>query len=565
MKKLYNFASNINFDHHRTIPRSAIWLRLILVAAFAAVPCLEGKDDKKQEKAIIKYTSVEDGNCYIADMFSQISTKNTKTGKVTTCLKVGIFAEENTRGAIKNIKYKKKVIYSDQDFVKDSVKVVIQGKFYKDLENTYKKKLKTAKATKNEMLRRQKLLRLLSWCDTHFVPSFKKKVEKEIRKVDPDLVEEEKSDEFFERTGDQDSLVEALKALKDIKEVSLVASKHMTVASDFLPPKTLEKILTVGERVYRDFCENMYPENVKNLNTIPQGEIVRIYYLTHTTTLEDALKNASKFAPGLSDMKHGESIKMALILGGQSMSTTHPTTKEIMRVGFSALESRDRENPDDLDKIRKNSPAADYTNRLVSYLADALMDNWLGNPPAFKGRITMPWLAEGFSHYVCIKNLGVRGVSSTDFDFSYAWSEVGFGYQWIGDIEESIHRVAQEATASKIQDLFRIAHYRNLKNESVAKSVSLIDFFLESNKVAFLNFLKDLQKHYRKLDKTGNQTAFINGLDKLFQQNFGTGSPYSSGMASRLKRKTIELNSVADVEEAWRQWAARWVSGKKRR
>jgi hypothetical protein len=322
-------------------------------------------------------------------------------------------------------------------------------------------------------------------------------------------------------------------------------------------------MLKTGERIYRDFMETMYVEGVKDLKDFPPGEICRIYYLTHTTTLEDALGNASKLGPGLSDMKHKESIKMALILGGQSMRSMQPKTRTIVRYGFSALESRDREDPDDLSKIQKRPPSADYTNRLVSSLAKAMMDNWLGNPPAFKSTITMPWLSDGFSHYVCIKNLGVRGIFTTDFDFSYAWREVGFGYSWTGDIEETMHRVAQDPTADKLEDLLRIAHFRNLKTESVAKSVSLIDFLMETDKVSFLNFLKDLQKHYRKLDKTGNQQAFIDGLSPLIAANFGTGSSADTGMSSSLRKRKAVMNSVEDLEDAWKDYAARWIKGKR--
>lgn len=551
-------------DSIRRHARCAIVLLIVgLIACAVAVPPLQGKDEN-ENKAIVKYTNEIEGKNYIADLLWGIDIDNGKFQDTRTAsLKVGIFAEEDKEGSLKNIRYEKKVIYPDKDYKQGSVKIVLRGNYYKDLTDSFNKKFKTSKATKDEMLRRQKLLRLMSWCDAHFLPDLKQKVEKELKKVDPDVVEEEASEGFFKRTEEQEKLVAVLNELKDIEDVALASSEHITVASDFLPPKTIERMLKTGERIHRDFLETMYVDGVKDLRDFPQGEICRIYYLTHTTTLEEALQNASKLGPGLGDMKHKESVKMSLILGGQNMSATDPKTRKVIKISFSALETRDRDNYEDLSRIASRPPSADYTNRMVSTLADALMDNWLGNPPAYQGRITMPWLSEGFSHYLCIKNLGVLGSFTTDFDFSYAWREVGFGYRWVGDIEETMHRVAQDPTTDKLEDLFRIAHYRNLKTESVAKSVSLIDFLMESNKVGFLNFLKDLQKHYRKLDKTGNQQAFIDGLSPIIAENLGEGSTSDTGMSSRLKKRSLAIDSVEGLESAWRDWASRWVSGKR--
>ena len=88
---------------------------------------------------------------------------------------------------------------------------------------------------------------------------------------------------------------------------------------------------------------------------------------------------------------------------------------------------------------------------------------------------------------------------------------------------------------------------------------------MENNRLGFLNFLKDLQKHYRKLDKTGNQVAFIEGLDPLFARHFGAGSSENSGMSSRLKKRSATIDSVEALERAWRDWAARWVNKKKKK
>lgn len=551
-------------------PKNNTVLPALLCAALMVLLCAgsglaaPGKDDDR-DKIIVRYSNADETIKYIADLLGGIDPESGKyTDRRSGSIKVGIFGEENAEGELKNIKYQKKVLYPDKDFKQESVQFLKRAFYYEDLVDIFNKKLKTSKATKDKMLRRQKLLRLLSWCDANFLPGFKSKVEKELKKLDPDVVEDEKSEEFFKYDDEQKKLVETLKGLKDIKKVSLASSDHITVASDFLPVKTIERMLKTGERIFRDYCEVMYVDGVKDLKEIPKGEICRIYYLSHTTTLEDALRNASKLGPGLADMKHGESIRLSLHLGGQGMSAMRPKTKTIMKFSFTALETRDLDNPEDLSKIKKRQASADYTNRLVKTLANALMDNWLGNPAAFKGRITMPWLAEGFSQYMCIKNLGVRGPFTTDFDFSYAQRDVGMGYRWEGDIEETMHRVAQDPSADTIEDLFRISHYRNLKTESVAKSVSLIDFLMENNKLGFLNFLKDLQKHYRKLDKTGNQTAFIKGLDPLFEKHFGAGSAEDSGMSSRLRKKAATINSVDTMEGAWRDWALKWINKKKR-
>jgi hypothetical protein len=546
-------------------PWQVTCLLLLLVVCTAAAPSAIAKDDDKN-KAIVKYVNEEEGKSYIADLLYGIDLEKGKLiDQRTGSLKVGIFAEEDSDGTLRNTKYKKKVIYPDNGYKKGSVKIILRKLYFKDIQNTFNKRYKTSKATKDSMLRRQKLLRLLSWCDTHYYPDAKKKVEKDLKKVDPSAMEEETSSDFFKHTEEQEKLIAALENLKDIETVALASTEHITVASDFLPPKTIERMLKTGERIYRDFMEIMYVDGVRNLKDAPQGEICRIYYLTHTTTLEEALTQASKFGTGLSDVKHAESMKKYLYLGGLSMGSVNPKTRAIMKFSFSTLETRDKDDPSDMSKVTKRDPAADYTNRLVSSLADALMDNWLGNPPAFKGRITMPWLSEGFSHYLCIKNLGVLGTFSTDFDFEYAERDTSGGYRWEGDIEETMRRVAQDPTADKIPDLFRIAHYRNLRTESVCKSVSLIDFLMEKNKIGFLNFLKDLQKHYRKLDKTGDQQKFIDGLDNVIGANLGSGSSADSGMASRLKRKSAILGSVADLEKAWRDWASSWKKGKKRR
>ncbi len=547
-------------------------LKLSLCAALtfflsaAPTQAVPGKDDDR-DKVIIRVSSADETVKYIGDLLGGIDIESGKyTDRRSGSIKVGIFAEEDAEGTIKNVKYHKKVMYPDKDFKPGTVKFLKRAFLYEDLEDIFKKKLKTSKATKDKILRRQKLLRLLSWCDANFLPGFKSKVEKELKKLDPDVVEDEKSEKFFKYDDEQKKLVDELQALKDIKKVSLASSEHITIASDFLPIKTIERMLKTGERIFRDFTEIMYVDGINDLRKIPEGEICRIFFLTHTTTLEEALRNQSKFGPGLSDMKHAESLKLTLHLGGNSGSATQPKTQKTINFRFSALETRDLDDPDDLSKIKTRPESADYTTSVVGTLANSMMDNWLGRPPAFKQRITMPWLSQGFSHYVCIMNLGERAPFTTDFDFSYARSETGLGYRWEGDIAETMHRVAQDPSADKIEDLFRITHYRNLKTESVAKSVSLIDFLMENNKLGFLNFLKDLQKHYRKLDKTGNQTAFIKGLDPLFAKHFGAGSAEDSGMSSRLrKRASATIDSVKSLESAWRDWAAKWVNKKKKR
>ena len=543
-----------------------ISLCVALIFFFCAAPgqAGPGKDDDR-DKVIIRVSNPDETLKYIGDLLGGIDVESGKyTDRQSGSIKVGIFAEEDAEGEIKNVKYRKKVMYPDKDFKQGTVKFLKRAFFYEDLEDIFKKKLKTSKATKDKVLRRQKLLRLLSWCDANYLPGFKSKVEKELSKLDPDVVEDEKSEEFFKYDDEQKKLVDDLQALKDIERVNLASSEHITIASDFLPVKTIERMLKTGERIFRDFTEIMYVDGIDDLRKIPEGEICRIFLIRHTTTLEDALRNASKFGPGLTDIQHAESLKLTLHLGGQSSSATEPKTQKIVIFRFSALETRDLDDPEDLSKIKTRPESADYTTSVVGSLADAMMDNWLGKPPAFKQRITMPWLSQGFSHYVCIMNLGERAPFATDFDFSYARNEKGLGYRWEGDIAETMHRVAQDPSADKIEDLFRISHYRNLKTESVAKSVSLIDFLMENNKLGFLNFLKDLQKHYRKLDKTGNQTAFIKGLDPLFAKHFGTGSAEDSGMSSRLRKREAVIDSVATLENAWRDWAAKWVDKKKK-
>ncbi len=540
-----------------------VFLFLLTAEPGLAAP---GKDDDRN-KVIIRITSADGTKKYIGDLLGGMDPETGKgTDRVAGSIKIGIFAEEDEEGELKNVKYQKKVMYPKKDFKPGTIQFIKRAYLYKDLVDAFKKKLKTSKATKDKVLRRQKLLRLLSWCDANYLPSFKAKVEKELKKLDPDVVEEEKSSEFFKYDEKQKKIVDVLQGLTDIGRVSLASSEHITVASDFLPVKTIERMLKTGERIYRDFTEIMYVDGIKDLRKIPEGEICRIYFLKHTTTLEDALRNRSKLAPGLADIKHAESLRLTLHLGGEAGSATRPKTQTIISYRFTALETRDLDDPEDLTKIKKRPESADYTTSVIGSLSNAMMDNWLGKPAAFKGRITMPWLSQGFSHYVCITNLGERGPSTTDFDFSYARKEgMGLGYRWEGDIEETMHRVAQDPTADKIEDLFRISHYRNLKTESVAKAVSLIDFLMENNKLGFLNFLKDLQKHYRKLDKTGNQTAFIKGLDPLFARHFGAGSTEDSGMSSRLKKRSSTIDSVEAMERAWRDWAMKWVNKKKRR
>jgi len=533
----------------------------LVVLAGAAPLALSSKDTDPEEKAIIKYVNEKEGNTYFADMLWGIDLKNGKfLDQRTASLKVGIFAVQDSTGELKNIKYSKKVIYPDKDFKNGSVGTILRGVFYADLVKQFNKKLKTSKSTRDKVMKRQKLLRLLSWCDAHYLPGMKSKVEKELKRIDSEVLKDELSGDIFNRTEEQDAIVERMKGLTDIETVHLAASDHITLASDFIPPKTLERMIKVGERIYRDFCELMYVDGVDNLKPKPEGEVLRIYFISHTTTLEEMLTQASKFGPGLNDMKHKESLKLFLMLGGGIMGTTLHKKKSILRVSFRALESRDRDAP---SKIKKNPPNSDYTDSVVSGLGHTLIDNWLGHPPAFKGRITMPWLAEGYAQYLCIKNLGIRGPSTVDFDFAYARRETGRGYSWVGDIEEMMHRIAHDPEADKFEDLIRISHFRNLKAESVAKSVSLIDFLMETDRIAFLNFLKDMQKLYRKLDKTGNQQLFMNGLDPLIAKHFGTKQE-EGGMASRLKKKSTILASVKDMERAWSDWTARWIKGKKK-
>ncbi len=540
-----------------------------------------GKDKDPEVKAVIKYIGKdEDGvdKTFIADLLWGLDyTRNppvfqdniVKKGVRLQSLKVGIFAVQDKDGELVNIKYKKKTIFLNTDYYWDPedpnkrITPVVRGYFYEDLIKIFKKKLKTSKATKDKVLKRQKLLRLLSWCDGHYLPSLKKKVEKELKRIDSEVIEGEKSGDFFKHTEKQSALVEAIKGLKDIGTVSLASSEHITLASDFLPPKTIQRMLKVGERVFRDFTETMYVSGVKNLKPIPEGEICRIYYFRHITTLEDCLRNASKFAPGHGNVTHKKSLERFLQSGGVGMSVLNHKMKTRLKVSMSALESRDRDDPEKINK--RGSPSHDFTNNLISYLANALMDNWLGEPPVIQNHISMPWLSEGFSHYLCIKNLGVLGVFTSDFDFTYAKSDSGGGYRWTGDIEETMHRIAYDKSVEKFEDLIRISHYRNLKTESVAKSVSLIDFLIESNKIGFLNFLKDMQKHYKKLGKTQDQLAFINGLDKIVSDNLGSAGEAGSGMASRSRRKSASLESVEDMEKAWREWAKNWIKGKKKR
>lgn len=549
---------------NRPVLKAALCLTLIVPIVALCAGGLDAKDD---DKTVIKYTHGTENKKIIADLLDGIDLKTGKlTDKKSGSVKVGIFAEEDAEGTIVNVKYQKKMIYPDKDYKLKSINFILRGYNYKDLVDIFNKKLKTSKATKDTMLKRQKLLRLLSWCEAHYLPDFKKKVEKEIGRVDPDIIDDENAADFFKRTDVQDKLVELMKSLPDIENVSLASSEHITIASDFLPPKTIEAMLKTGERVFRDFTETMYDEGVNDLKPIPNGEILRMFMFTHTTTLEAALKQASKFAPGLSNRKAGDDLNFTLSLGGTVMRSFRAKDKTILKVSFRALEVRDRDDPDDLSKIKTSPPAADYTNIVVSYLAGAMMANWLGNPPAFQGQIVMPWLSEGYSHYLCIKNLGVRGVSTTDIDMEYANREKGRIYSWVGDIEETFHRIAQDPTVDSFAKLTQYTKFRNLgaRAENVAKCVSLIDFLMENNKIGFLNFLKDLQKHYRKLDKTGNQQMFVNGLDAVISRNLGSESASDTGMASRLKRKSVAINTLDELEEEWRSWAAKWVKGKKR-
>lgn len=549
---------------NRPVLKAVLCLALVVPIVALCAGGLDAKDD--DDKVIVKYNHGTEKKKIIADLLDGIDLETGKlTDRRSASIKVGIFAEEDAEGALTNVKYQKKMIYPDKDYEQGSFKFIMRGYNYKDLVDIFNKKLKTSKATKDTMLKRQKLLRLMSWCETHYLHGFKKKVEKEVGRVDPDILDDENAADFFKRTDVQDQLVELMKSLPDIENVALASSEHITIASDFLPPKTIEAMLKTGERVFRDFTETMYDEGVKDLKPVPKGEIVRMFMFTHTTTLEAALKKASKFAPGLSNSKPGEDLNFTLSLGGIGMQSFRAKDKVILKVSFRALERRDKDNPDDLSKIQTSPPQADYTNNLVSYLADSMMANWLGNPPAFRGRIVMPWLSEGYSHYLCIKNLGVRGIFTTDIDMEYARREKGSGYSWVGDIEETFHRIAQDPTVDPFKQLAQYTKYRNLgaRAENVAKCVSLIDFLMENNKIGFLNFLKDLQKHYRKLDKTGNQQMFVNGLDGVIGRNLGLESASESGMASRLRRKSVAINNLDELEEEWRSWAARWVKGKK--
>jgi hypothetical protein len=263
---------------------------------------------------------------------------------------------------------------------------------------------------------------------------------------------------------------------------------------------------------------------------------------------------------GLRNATPGDDLDFTLALGGASYRSYQHDTKQYTSVSFISLETRDKDNPQDLSKINKRGAAGDYTLLVVGRLATPLIINWLGEQAA-AGRVAMPWLAEGFCHYLCIKNLGLQGPGTVDRDTTYAGQRKQYGYRWSGDVEKTFHRIAQDPTVDDFQTLLLYTKFRNLgaRVENVAKCASIIDFLMETNRVGFLNFLKDLQKQYRKLNKTRNQQEFMASLDGLIAANLGAGAAGEEGAPASSRRKSTELNSVDDLESAWREWAANWV------
>lgn len=534
-------------------------------------------------RAIIEFRQVEKGPVLYADLLEGIDYSKTPspyTDKKGGTIKVGIFATKDPDGTTRSLRYETKVLSPaelkmsngnivrcdnpDVRFLRNTIKLARRGLWYEDLQRMYQGKLKKCKSERDKALKLRRYARLYNWCNANFLFKYAEKVEKEVKRLEEPLLraEEEKEDVAEEESGfdsqqRDEEVAEAMKALPGIGEVIVRSSKHVVIATDFIPLKTVDELLKLGERVYRDFGEFMYDESMEKSKPLPDEEILRFFYFTNIETQDTALKTARtlSYCGNYSDTQH----RLRLLgMGGGGSRTLRKGYSH--RTFFGCSVTGDPNDPNTIKEQKR-----DLHDAFVHQLGHVLMENRMRPNYIYNmggNDLIMPWLEESMAIYLTIKHLGTKNSSCVDFAKKKSkYASTGKKREkdhkmWEGDVEKMVSGIALDDSAEAFDVIIRIPTYRRLEPETLAKGFSMIDFMIETDRVGFLNFLEKLQKHYKVLFKGKDAAAFIRGLDELVAECFAD---------ARIKkgRKFVPMESVADLEEAWREWARHYVMKKR--
>lgn len=532
----------------------------IVMTAALSLPA-ETYDKGSGPRSIISYKAPGGDTEYFGDLIEGLEFRQGMmyyTDKQGGSIKVGVFARRGPNGVSKNVKYQAKVLYPDKDYDRGSIKRIRQNVWFKDLQNTYKRRLKECKSERDKELKLRRYRRLSSWCESNFLFNDAKKIGKEVdRLVKAASRKEVVEEEAWKPTEDPEErdriLAEVYDGLKEARKVVVCSSRHVVIASDYLGEQRMERMLEVCERVYDDFKAVMYDPGLPDSKRLPDEEILRYFCFARIETFEEAMRTGQSFGPW-SNVKSETEIERALKMGAHGFGQMK--SHRVLKVEMVCAEKMNPDDPSKVDDCRR-----DFEDTLVHQLGHSLIENRLRTKMIEGPSYVTPWLNEGMAMYMTIKHLGTRNTFCVDFrkkevryeedkeqdDEREFWSD--------SDIELAVSQFALSDGADKFTDMIRVTRYNDLKPQTLAKAVSMIDFLIERDRVGFLRFLEALQKHYKLLFRDNDLKGFWNGLDGLVKESFmdedrGDDQP---------------INSVKSLESAWRSWAEGHGSAKKRK
>jgi len=513
-------------------------------------------------KAIIQFKQPGDNSIFFADMLEGIDyTKSPPmyTDSKGGSIKVGIYGKREPDGTTKSVRYTVKTLYPDQTFIRTTVSLAVKGLWYQDLQKIYKRKLKTCKNEKDIVLKRRKMGRLLNWCNANFLFNESEKVVKELDKAEKPTREEKSEMEGiepevveFDPSEKHAHIKKVFGELPDAGEIVICSSQHITIATDYVPEKTMQDLLDIGERVIKDFKVFMYDSSLEKAKLIPDDEILRIYHFKNITTIEAAFRRANtlSYIGAVTDEERLEWYLASGSLCGLGYRHKHPHR--------TALSCAEREDPKAPGKFIERG--VDFDDHMVHNLGHGLIANRLRPIPGGK-RYLMPWLDEGMAIYLNIKHLGTKNCTCVDLATEKKGGTRSAptkkkkkkGYDtWVGDIEAMVNDAALGDEADDFMTMLQIPAYNKMKPETMAKAYSTLDFMIEADRVGFLIFLEDVQKHTGYLFKRDGLRKFYDGMDGIIEKCL-TGATYKKG------RKLTQINNVESLEDAWRKWASEFV------
>jgi len=511
----------------------------------------------KKIKVIIEFQKPGNSSLFYADLLEGIDYSTPEqlfTDVRSQSLKVGIYAELKSDGTTHSLKYKVKTLLPKKGYLKQTIREAHRGYWFADLQMLFKKGLKACKSTRDIPKKQQSLIRLLNWCHSYCLY-------KEIAKVEKELLKIEKEFPFIEKVKIDPSekhkdITEAMKEVPDLFNFAVRSSTHITLVTDFLPEKSLERLLAIGERVIQDFKSFMYDPSMDQEETIVDEEILRIISLKKLTSYQYSLANlcSLSYAQDITNEKQNRVfLKLGMFfVSFRFIDYSHVTTLFCLEKG----------NPNDPNSIEHN--LADHKGVLVHFLGHSLIRNRL-RPILEERQHVMPWLLEGMSAYLTIKHLNTNNCTCIDFH-----EERQGGSRTAPkkkrqdnqpkvsamDLEYLLNEMALDKNADDFITMIQIPHLNRLKPETLAKAFSMISYMLEVDRIGFLNFIDGLQVHSILLFNNEGLRSFYKGIDPLIADCF-------RDTVIKQGRKEVKIENVKILEDLWRAWASKRVKKKK--